>query len=84
MLKASQSTRKTSVIMVTARAEEADRVAGLDGGADDYVTKPFSTRELLARIKTVLRRREPSNNADERIEVGELLLDRGTHRVWAG
>ena len=68
------------VIMLTARAEEGDKVAGLEGGADDYVTKPFSPRELLARINAVLRR-GGSNGADERIEFEGLILDQGSHRV---
>ena len=69
--------------MLTARGQEQDKVAGLDAGADDYVTKPFSPRELLARIKAVLRRRAPELT-DEPIEISGLRLDPATHRVGAG
>ena len=66
--------------MLTARADEADKISGLDAGADDYVTKPFSTNELLARIRAVLRRKAPEA-LDSAVEVGPLLLDPGTRRV---
>ena len=66
--------------MLTARAEEADKVAGLDAGADDYLTKPFSTNELLARIRAVLRRSSPEA-LDTAVEVGALTLDPATRRV---
>jgi two-component system phosphate regulon response regulator PhoB len=69
--------------MLTARAEEADKVAGLECGADDYVTKPFSPRELLARINAVLRR-TGGNDIDEKIEFDGLALDQASHRVMAG
>ena len=81
-LKRDAATKDIPVIMVTARAQEDDRVAGLDGGADDYITKPFSPRELEARIKAVLRRSAPAD--DEVISVGELRLDRACHRVSIG
>ena len=68
--------------MLTARGEEADRIAGLEAGVDDYVTKPFSPRELMARIKAVLRRRAPEA-AQETLVVGPLRLDPATHRVTA-
>src|SRR5574343_890330 len=72
------------VIMLTARTEESDKVQGLDAGADDYITKPFSTQELLARIRAVLRRRAPEIVNDS-VQVGELVLDAGTYRVsWRG
>lgn len=82
-LKRDKDTRELPVILLTARAEEADKVAGLDGGADDYVTKPFSPRELLARINAVLRRTVPGG-ADERMEFEGLVLDAASHRVTAG
>jgi two-component system phosphate regulon response regulator PhoB len=69
--------------MLTARAEEHDKVAGLEGGADDYVTKPFSPRELLARIQAVLRRTSPAG-AGEAIEAGTLRIDTASHRVTVG
>jgi two-component system phosphate regulon response regulator PhoB len=73
-------TRELPIVMLTARAEEADTVAGLDAGADDYVTKPFSTNELLARIRAVLRRRAPEA-LDAAVEVAGLRLDPATRRV---
>jgi two-component system phosphate regulon response regulator PhoB len=75
-------TRELPIIMVTARGDEADRIAGLEAWVDDYVTKPFSPRELKARIKTVLRRRAPES-AQETLTVGALTLDPTTHRVTA-
>jgi len=68
------------IIMLTARAQERDKVEGLESGADDYVTKPFSPKELLARIKAVLRRRAPQLT-DDTIEIGGLQLDPAAHRV---
>jgi two-component system, OmpR family, phosphate regulon response regulator PhoB len=77
-------TRDIPILMLTARGDEPDKVAGLDAGADDYITKPFSTQELLARIRAVLRRRAPEP-ADETLEVAGLKLDSATHRVsWQG
>ena len=77
-------TKGVPILMLTARGDEADRVAGLDAGADDYITKPFSTQELLARIRAVLRRRAPEQVA-EPIDIGGLALDAATHRVsWQG
>lgn len=73
-------TKELPIIMLTARAEETDKVSGLDAGADDYLTKPFSTNELLARIRAVLRRKAPEA-LDAVVEVGMLSLDPGTHRV---
>ena len=75
-------TRPLPIIMLTARAEEADKLAGLDGGVDDYVTKPFSPKELLARVRAVLRRKAPQA-LDEAVELGGLLLDPATRRVSA-
>jgi two-component system phosphate regulon response regulator PhoB len=79
-LRADARTRDIPIIMVTARSEEADRVAGLEAWADDYVTKPFSPRELKARIKAVLRRRAPEA-AQETLTIGPIALDPVTHRV---
>ncbi len=77
-------TRAIPILMLTARGDEPDKVAGLDAGADDYITKPFSTQELLARIRAGLRRRAPEPEP-ERVEIGELVLDSATHRVsWQG
>jgi two-component system phosphate regulon response regulator PhoB len=77
-------TKAIPILMLTARGDEPDKVAGLDAGADDYITKPFSTQELLARIRAVLRRRAPEQGSDT-VAVGELALDAGTHRVtWRG
>jgi two-component system, OmpR family, phosphate regulon response regulator PhoB len=73
-------TRELPLIMLTARAEEADKITGLDSGADDYLTKPFSTKELLARIRAVLRRKAPEA-LDSAVEVGGLRLDPSTRRV---
>jgi two-component system phosphate regulon response regulator PhoB len=78
--RADPRTRELPIVMLTARAEEADTVAGLDAGADDYVTKPFSTNELLARIRAVLRRRAPEA-LDAAVEVAGLRLDPATRRV---
>lgn len=79
-LRADERTRDVPIILLTARAEENDKVAGLEAGADDYITKPFSPRELLARIKAVLRRRLPQATEDT-VELGGLRLDPVTHRV---
>ncbi|MEJ8821503.1 phosphate regulon transcriptional regulator PhoB [Variovorax humicola] len=73
-------TKAVPILMLTARGDEPDKVAGLDAGADDYITKPFSTQEMLARIRAVLRRRAPEMVA-ERVEIGDLVLDTSTHRV---
>ncbi len=72
------------VIMLTARGEEADRIVGLELGADDYVTKPFSPRELAARVRTVLRRSEPSVSKAERLTFDELEIDTRTREVTKG
>ena len=82
-LKRDRETRELPVIMLTARAEEGDKVAGLEGGADDYITKPFSPRELLARINAVLRRAMPAEGT-ERIDIEGLVLDQSSQRVSAG
>ncbi len=68
------------IVMLTARGDEGDKVQGLDAGADDYITKPFSTQELMARIRAVLRRRAPEQSVDS-VSVGEVTLDGATYRV---
>jgi two-component system phosphate regulon response regulator PhoB len=73
-------TKTVPIIMLTARGDEADRVAGLDAGADDYMAKPFSTKEMLARIRALLRRRAPDQGVMT-LEIGRLKLDTATHRV---
>jgi len=80
-LRREERTREIPIILLTARSAEADKVAGLEAGADDYVTKPFSPKELLARIKAVLRRRAPQMT-DDPIEVNGLRLDPATRRVY--
>ncbi|HZV97464.1 MAG TPA: phosphate regulon transcriptional regulator PhoB [Methylophilaceae bacterium] len=80
-LKSDELTKSIPIIMLTARGEEIDKIRGLEVGADDYVTKPFSPRELNARIKAVLRRRAPQMT-DDPIEVSGLRLDPTTHRVY--
>jgi two-component system, OmpR family, phosphate regulon response regulator PhoB len=82
-IKRDRETRELPVIMLTARTEESDKVAGLDSGADDYVTKPFSPRELIARINAVLRRVAPGSHG-ELIAFEGLALDQASHRVFVG
>jgi two-component system phosphate regulon response regulator PhoB len=81
-LKGSKRTEGVPLIMVTARSAEEDKLAGLDIGADDYMTKPFSPRELVARVKAVLRRRAPQMT-DDAVELKGLRLDPAAHRVTA-
>ena len=77
-------TKAIPILMLTARGDEPDKVAGLDAGADDYITKPFSTQELLARIRAVLRRRTPEKS-EETVTLGGISLDAAAHRVlWNG
>jgi two-component system phosphate regulon response regulator PhoB len=83
VLKKEELTRHIPIIMLTARGEESDKIRGLDVGADDYVTKPFSVKELLARIKAVLRRASPLLE-EEVINVDGLKLDVASHRVLIG
>lgn len=78
-LKKDDATRDVPIIMLTARAEEEDKIRGLEGGADDYITKPFSPRELLARVRAVLRR--VSGGGDEVLAAGRLCLNVASHRV---
>lgn len=75
-----ERTKTVPILMLTARSDEADKVQGLDAGADDYITKPFSPRELVSRIKAVLRRRAPQMT-DEPVEINGLKLDPTSHRV---
>jgi two-component system phosphate regulon response regulator PhoB len=82
ILRREDANREMPIIMLTARAEERDKLLGLDGGADDYITKPFSPRELLSRINAVLRRAAPP--ADEPLVAGDLQLDPVSHRVFVG
>ena len=81
-LRADARTRGMPIIMLTARAEEADKISGLDAGADDYMTKPFSPRELVARVNALLRRRAPEH-ADEPIVYGPLTVDPARHEARA-
>jgi DNA-binding response OmpR family regulator len=83
-LRAHLKERNTPVIMLTAKVEENDRVLGLEMGADDYVTKPFSPRELTARVRAVLRRMERDNVEGTLLRAGEIILDEAMHRVWVG
>ena len=80
-LKAEDATKGIPIVMLTAKGEESDIVLGLEFGADDYVKKPFSPRELVARIRTVLRRGRPVAESKTRIEVGPVVLDRERHEV---
>ena len=82
-LRKEELTREVPIIMLTARGEETDRVNGLDAGVDDYVVKPFSARELVARIKAVMRRTH-GDEGDGIIELGGLRIDGAAHRVYAG
>ena len=79
-LRADKRTRTVPIIMLTARSDEQDKLTGLDSGADDYITKPFSPRELNARIKAVLRRRAPQMT-DDVVQLGGLKLDPASHRI---
>jgi len=75
------SLNRLPILILTARGEEADRVVGLELGADDYVTKPFSVRELVARVRALLRRTEPSGEAEKAIEIGPLHIEPASYRV---
>jgi len=80
-LRAEGPTRNVPIIMLTARSEESDRVRGLETGADDYLTKPFSNAELIARVRAVLRRIRPAL-VDDVVTHGDIRMDRTAHRVW--
>jgi len=80
-LRRDPATAKIHIIMLTAKAAEIDRVLGLELGADDYVTKPFSPRELVLRVKNMLRRGLPSEEAAEQIRIGDLVIDIPRHQV---
>src|ERR1041385_8571198 len=82
-LRSDARTRDLPILMLTARAMEQDKISGLEAGADDYLTKPFSPKELAARIKAILRRRAPQLSGDV-VELDGLRLDPATHRVMAG
>jgi len=81
-IKTEAATKHTCVVMLTARAEEIDRVVGFELGADDYVTKPFSVRELVLRISAILRRHAVQHNDEASVEFGVLRLDRAGYRAW--
>jgi two-component system phosphate regulon response regulator PhoB len=79
-----ERTRHVPILLLTARSEETDKIQGLDAGADDYITKPFSVQELMARVRAILRRRAPEQTA-QALSIGALELDSATHRVsWQG
>jgi len=81
-LKSNPQTATIPVVMVTAKGEEIDRIVGFELGADDYVVKPFSVRELVLRVRSILRRADPATQAPDRFEVDKLKVDRAAHRVW--
>ena len=84
ILKQNPKTSSVPVIMLTARSEEMDKVAGLESGAEDYITKPFGVREFLARVKTALRRAEGTKSVDGILRAGALEIDLERHRARAG
>ena len=81
-LRANERTKALPILMLTAKSEESDKVLGLDSGADDYVTKPFSPKELVARVRAILRRQSPIENTGP-LKIGSLKLDPSSHRVLA-
>ena len=80
-LKSNPLTRSIPILMLTAKAEEMDRVIGFELGADDYVTKPFSPRELVLRVRAILRRKEAPQETEKKIQIGDLLIDMDRHDV---
>jgi DNA-binding response OmpR family regulator len=83
-LRAEPATARVPLLMLTARAEESDRILGLELGADDYVTKPFSVREIVARVKALLRRAEVASEPGDVVRVGKLVIDAGRRTVMLG
>jgi len=83
-IRADENLNRLPILMLTARGDEMDRVVGLEVGADDYVTKPFSPRELVARVKALLRRAEPPPEGEKTVEVGKLRIDPTSYRVTRG
>ena len=81
MLKRDPATARLPIVMLTARGEELDRIVGLELGADDYISKPFSPREVVLRVKAVLRRLQPEENASELLEIGDIELDISGHQL---
>jgi len=81
LLRADRTTAMLPIIMVTARAEETDRIMGLEIGADDYISKPFSPNELIARIRALVRRTKRSESEDTRLTLGSLSVDLSTHTI---
>ena len=82
-LRSMPETKNIPIIMLTAKSEESDKIMGLDSGADDYVTKPFSPNELIARIKAILRRASPQTSTDT-VSIGSITLNPSTHKVIDG
>lgn len=81
LLKSDPVTSRIPIVMLTAKAEEIDRILGLELGADDYITKPFSPRELVLRIRSILRRLAPQDEVGDQLAAGDILLDRAKHAV---
>src|SRR6266446_7337320 len=75
---------RTPILILSARSEEADRIVGLELGADDYVTKPFSTREVIARVRALLRRNEPASPQRSKVQRGNIVIDPTAHSVVVG
>ena len=83
-IKRDESLSGIPILMLTAKGEEVDRVVGFELGADDYITKPFSPRELVLRVKAILKRSSPREEPAKRISLGDLLIDLDRHQVWIG